>query len=262
MSLAILKIVSSGLSVIRNRRVAPLLLGVLVLVGGIYTPARGAVVIDSTPFSIGLVASSITGVQANWTDDDGLAANNVVPGGLFSMSVSVVSEAGSSAGPRFHDAYAFSNGPGVSGYNNGTPAWAATLSASYAGSGDALIIRVDSISLYGVAFTSVVVGPSVDVAFTEPSQSASSATTPLGNTTDMNTAANYTQFSWNPADYNQSLASAVRTFGLSSNDGLALDGFLVTGVLEVVALPEPTSCALLLAGTSLLLRRHQRRAVA
>jgi hypothetical protein len=220
-----------------------------------------AAVIDSAPFSIGLGAFSITGDQANWTDDDGLAANNSIPGGLFSMSVSVVSEGGSSAGPRFHDGYIVSDGPGVSGFNNGTPAWTATLNASYAGSGDALVIRVDSISLYGVAFSSLVVG-SIDVVFTEPSQSTTSGSTTLGSTSGggVNTAANYTQFAWNPADYDQSLASAIRTFGLSSNDGLALDGFVVCGVLEVIGVPEPTSFALLFAGTSLLLRR--RRTVA
>jgi hypothetical protein len=125
-----------------------------------------------------------------------------------------------------------------------------------------LSLNITSIRIYGNAD----LGDTGDLFFTEttPGHGSSSASASLPITGPQDSAGQYGQLTWDPADFNVAGTSSSRTFVLDfANDnpahGRFIDGFEVFGnlVLTYDLIPEPATVTFLGLGGLLLLRRRK-----
>jgi hypothetical protein len=244
------------------------LLVLSVLAFGVVGSSWADPILESGSFSVGLGATNTDAFGAYWGTTETSGANTL-PGGNIALTISVHSPPFSSAGPTFPNRV-LSNQGGVgqntSGYNKetGLPDRGATISAVYTGPvslpPDATIrIQIDSISLYGLVHSApFLTGATADMGFAETTagHAATSPSQSLNSSTGIGTAANYTQLTWDPADFTQLYNSATRTFALSTDgDNPTVDGFQISGIVTVF-IPEPSSAALLLVGLGLAVARR------
>jgi len=215
-----------------------------------------AVVISSGSFSIG------QGFSGNLAWDASEIANNTSPTGDFSLAVNMSSNTFSSGGPKFVNRVLADGG--ISDGSGDSVNSLATLTANYTGvlPGGATNVQttlvIDSISIYAGAHSAFAGDAQVQWSETTAGNTGASPEQNLIVNTNFGLLSSYTQLVWNPGEAAASGTNSIRTFVLLADNDRYIDGFEVTGRIELsyTEVPEPASLAGL--GLSALLLRRRR----
>lgn len=236
---------------------------------------KAAALLTSDPFFFGY------GAQANGANSWVLRTSGSSTAGDFVFSPTLLGPSYSSYGPLY-DGTALLSTPNASANYTGQ-ASAATLSVSGSWSGNLNEIEpgllndhaqihlvITSIQVYATYYSATAdsSNPTLTLIETTPGKENSFATLAVhktvgaenGNLNALTKAANFTILEWNPTNPWDSGTSTTRTFAFQIGDAanIHIDGFQISGYIEVI--PEPGTYALLLTGigTILIVTRRQR----
>jgi len=250
---------------------------VIACVFGLCSAAQAATAtLTSSNFSVGFGftnASADPPVPFGWNTSETAGQNTPTTQGDFTFVPTVTSANNSSGGCTFIDRVlesAASNGRSAIG-----DGFAATVTGTYTGPEPAdvlvpgspnyqLSVNISAISIYNCAFNAT----GSNMGFSETTAGHTATQDPLITDpvppNDANTAANYTQVIWDPADFSEPGTSSTRSFALAGpgvNAGVyQIDGYEIFGTVTLTydAVPEPGSLAFFAAiGAVAALRRRR-----
>jgi len=236
-------------------------------IGGAQVAA--AVTIQSAPFSLGygFIGPGATGT---WKTTETSGANTPTTQGDFTFSPLVTGGQFDSTGPGF-PARVLTDSVGWTGVSiaySTEAGFQADITGAFtgvlpAGTNHQIRINIDQVSIYAIAHPSFVAGDET-IAFAETTAGHADASPAIGLTPTgaYTIAANYSLLSWDPTDFAEPGVTFTRTFVLTSDDLRGIDGFEISGTVELIftAIPEPSTASLLaVAAAGILVVARRRR---
>jgi len=250
-------------------------LGILALTIAVSSNVTAAMIV-SDQFSFGYGKDNNTsGLPWTLKTGGGTTSNTI---GDFTFTPTVESGIYASNGPIFNNNRVLTNGiTNASSTAGNTGTWSMSVTGSYAGTpADAaenpnfrITLIIESISIYAASYGNPA-PPNNLLAWTETTAGHMSSSEPItliyaGSTAaNLNTATNFRQLVWNPDDFLIDGTTSARSFGFLTDTIRPIDGFEITGRIEITydTIPEPSTTALGVLGlatVSFLFFRNRRQ---
>lgn len=237
-------------------------LGFLALTIAVSSGMNAAMIV-SDQFSFGYGKDNNTsGLPWTLKTGGGTTSNTI---GNFTFTPTVESGIYASNGPIFNNNRVLTNGiTNASSTAGNTGTWSMSVTGSYTGTTPAdaaanpnfrITLIIENISIYATSYGNPA-PPNNLLAWTETTAGHMSSSEPItliyaGSTAaNLNTAANFLPLAWNPDDFLIAGTTSTRSFGFLTDTIRPIDGFEITGRIEITydAIPEPSTTALGLLG--------------
>ncbi len=239
-----------------------------------FAPTAEAAVLQSQNFSFGY------GAQTNSaTNTWALKTSGATTNGGFTFQPTIGGGFYSGFGPNFDGSTLISTPDGSANYSGKTDNFSISIGASWVGDPtllgpgvtlDDVQIRlvITSVRIYATYYSATADSATPTIALKETTAGHTDVFTvfnakkTVGGGAALNAltkAPNYQQYTWNPENFWLDGVNATRSFGfqIAGASNLAIDGFEITGYIEVI--PEPSSIALLCGGAGALLVYTRKR---